>query len=97
MTMCSLDASQTFVWNLARVVEAHAERIAIETAAGQRVSYAQLWQRALELRAEFQRHGVARGEVVAISLPRSRAGRLAQAICAFFAAATARSTSAASP
>ena len=82
--MCSLDASQTFVWNLARVVEAHAERIAIETAAGQRVSYAQLWQRALELRAEFQRHGVARGEVVAISLPRSVdfvAGMIAAWLC----------------
>ena len=69
--MCSLDATQTFVWNLAHVVEAHTERAAIETAAGQRVTYAQLWQRALELRAEFQQHGVARGEVVAISLPRS--------------------------
>ncbi|MFZ4534894.1 MAG: AMP-binding protein [Propionivibrio sp.] len=69
--MCSLDASQTFVWNLARVVEAHAERSAIETAAGQRLTYAQLWERALELRTEFQQHGVERGVVVAINLPRS--------------------------
>jgi acyl-CoA synthetase (AMP-forming)/AMP-acid ligase II/nucleoside-diphosphate-sugar epimerase len=69
--MCSLDASRSFVWNFARVVEANAARTVIETAQGQRLTYAQLWQRAQELRAELESQGVSQGDVVVIHLPRS--------------------------
>ncbi|WP_395735896.1 AMP-binding protein [Prosthecobacter sp.] len=69
--MCSPDATRSFVWNLARVVEAHAENIAIETAQGTVLTYAQLWRRALELRAHMEQHSVTPGSTVAILLPRS--------------------------
>lgn len=69
--MCSPDATQSFVWNLARVVEAHAENIAIETAQGSTLTYVQLWHRALKLRAYMEQHGVTSGSTVGILLPRS--------------------------
>jgi len=82
--MCSPDATQSFVWNLARVVETHAGNIAIETAPGRTLTYAQLWQRALELRGHFELHGVTQGSTVGLCLPRSPdfvAGMIAVWLC----------------
>jgi len=82
--MCSLDASRSFVWNFACVVEANSERTAIETAQGQHLTYAQLWQRVQALRAELEQQGVRQGDVVAIHLPRSAefiAGLIAIWLC----------------
>ncbi|WP_395743429.1 AMP-binding protein [Prosthecobacter sp.] len=82
--MCSLDVSQTLVWNLARVVEKWAGRPAIETAQGETLNYARLWRRALELRAHLESHGVTPGSAVALCLPRSPdfvAGMIAIWLC----------------
>lgn len=82
--MCSPDPEQSFVWNLARVVAEHGDRMAVDTAQGRRLTYAQLWQRALELRMVFEDQGVSKGDIVALCLPRSPdlvAGWIAAWLC----------------
>ncbi len=82
--MCSPDPEESFVRNLAHVVAEYGTRIAIETARGRRLTYAQLWRRALELRMIFEAQGVCRGDIVVLSLPRSPdlvAGWIATWLC----------------
>jgi amino acid adenylation domain-containing protein len=53
------------------VVLEHGKRVAIQTAQGRCLTYAQLWRRALELRMVFEQQGVGKGDTVALCLPRS--------------------------